>query len=195
MDNGVIERGSPVPVGELLEAACLLEVNCVVTPDVLGDAPATKKLVMDQGHLISRDFPLMRIPQGACVADLFSCIDWLNTRLAPNSGDPSYWGVPRWIANRMGSRTPVIDYINEICPRARIHLLGMSHNLLDDQHCLRLPNVTGIDSANPIVIGIHGISMRRGIWQHMDRGSYWEEEILLPVAAENVEFMHNVVRS
>ncbi len=194
MDNGVIERGSPVTTGELLEAANLVEASCVVTPDVVGDGPATKKLVMDQGHLVSRDFPLMRIPQGSCLTDIGSCIEWLNDRL-PSSGGPSYWGVPRWITNTLASRRTTIDHINLVCPNAKIHLLGMSQSLQDDQRCLRRPNVIGIDSANPIVMGLVGMKMRRGQWTHLDRGNYWDCEILHTEAAGNVEFMHNALRS
>lgn len=194
MDNGVIERGAPVGAGELLEAAHLVEADCVVTPDVIGDAAATKKLIMDQGHLVSRDFLLMRIPQGSCLTDLFACVDWLNDRL-PANGGPSYWGIPRWIANSMGTRTVILNYINTKCPKAKIHLLGMSRKLRDDQKCLKLPNVIGIDSANPIVMGLMGMRMRQGDWTHMDRGNYWECEILHTEALENVEFMHNALRS
>ena len=193
MDNGTIERGSPISAVELLEAANYVEASCVVTPDVVGDMVATKKLIMDQGSLVSRDFPLMRIPQGSCYTDLMSCIDWLNTRLPPN-GSPSYWGVPRWIANAMVSRAPIIDYINEVCPKAQIHLLGMSQSLRDDQKCLRRKNVIGIDSANPIVMGLMDMKMRQGKWTHLDRGNLWECKKLHSAAAENVEFMHNAVR-
>ncbi|MEE8598933.1 MAG: hypothetical protein V3S69_05405 [Dehalococcoidales bacterium] len=195
MDNGVIERGSPVTAVELLEAANFAEADCIVTPDVIGDAPATRKLVMDQGSVIGREFPLMRIPQGACITDLFDCVDWLNESLPAHGSDPSYWGVPRWIANEMSTRANVINYINHECPKAKIHLLGMSKSLKDDQRCLRKPNVIGIDSANPIVMGIAGMEMRRGAWQHLDRGNLWDCQVLHPESADNVEFMHNALRS
>ncbi len=193
MDNGTIERGTPVSAGEILEAANYVEADCVVTPDVVGDMAATKKLIMDQGHLVSRDFPLMRIPQGSCYTELISCVDWLNSRL-PSNGGPSYWGVPRWIANAQVSHAPIINYINEVCPKARIHLLGMSQSIRDDQKCLRRPNVIGIDSANPIVMGLMDMAMRKGLWTHLDRGNFWQCKELHSCAAENVEFMHNAVR-
>ena len=195
MDNGVIERGSPVSTGDILEAANLVEANCVALPDVVGNAPATKKLVMDQGNLISRDFPPMRIPQGACLQDLFECVGWLNTVHPAHGNDSSYWGVPRWITNTLTSRGPVIDLINDVCPKAQIHLLGMSQHLKDDQRCLMKPNVIGIDSANPIVMGLAGMRMRQGDWTHMDRGGYWDHGVLHTEAIENVEFMHNALRS
>lgn len=95
----------------------------------------------------------------------------------------------------MGTRTVILNYINTKCPKAKIHLLGMSRKLRDDQKCLKLPNVIGIDSANPIVMGLMGMRMRQGDWTHMDRGNYWECEILHTEALENVEFMHNALRS
>lgn len=192
MDNGVIERGAPVNVGDLLEAANLVEADCVVTPDVIGDASATKKLIMDQGHIVSRAFPLMRIPQGTCHADVFACIDWLNDRL-PSNGGLSYWGVPRWFTNALTSRSPAIDHINEVCPKAQIHLLGMSTNLQDDQRCLLRPNIIGIDSANPIVMGLMNMKMHQGLWTHMDRGNYWDCKQIHSAVVANVEFMHNAL--
>ncbi len=195
LDNGVIERGTPVSVGELLEAANIIEADCVAAPDVIGDMAATKRLIMDQGHLISRDFPIMRIPQGECVSDLFSCVDWLNTYLPTQGNDPMYWGIPRWIANTLSTRVPVIDYINTVCPKPRIHLLGMSQHLRDDQRSLLQSNVMGVDSANPIVMGLKGVRMHLGDWTHLDRDDYWDRAVLHAISAANVEFMHNAVRS
>ncbi len=195
MDNGVIERGDAISTSELVEAANLVEADCVVTPDVVGDMAATKRLIMDQGHLVSRDFPLMRIPQGECISDLFQCIDWLNTYLPQQGNDPMYWGIPRWIANKLSTRVPIIDYINVVSIRPKIHLLGMSQHLRDDQKSLLQRNIMGIDSANPLVMGIRGLRIHKGEWMHMDRGGYWGEDVLCSEAIENVEFIHNVVRS
>ncbi len=192
MDNGVIELDEALSVLEVVEAACYVGANCIIMPDVLGDFPATQKKVMEQiSALRNCGFPIMKVPQGSNVGELVQCTDWLRDYLKPPNGDPDYWGIPRWVANNMGSRIPIVQYINACNPKPRIHLLGMSNDLKDDLRCLTMPSVVGIDSANPIVNGQAGRSITGIAYKHMDRGDLWEQTELTASTLYNVEFMQN----
>lgn len=189
MDNGTIERGSPVGCHELLEAANLVEANVVVGPDIVGDYLGTKKLMMAQGPDIQQDFPIMMIPQGQNWRELFECVDWMHSFFP---AEHRYWGVPRWVTNKLHSRDQLIYDIN--CHNggsARIHLLGMSNCLADDIACSKMDNVIGIDSANPLVKGHRNYLMTLG--GHIERGDYWECTELNDTMIRNVEWVRNVV--
>ena len=184
MDNGVIELGAPIATARILEAANIVEADCVVTPDILGDFEGTKKLAMSPDvQLIAKDFDLMLIPQGGTTHEVYDCIEFLSRAFGQQ-----YWGVPRWIANEFGSRYPFLNYINTYHNPRGIHLLGMSNNTLDDIHCARQPGIMGIDSANPLVLAMKGISMETG--GHAPRDDFWETNSLTELMAYNVEYMH-----
>ena len=195
MDNGVVELGEALNLVEVIEAANLVEATSVVMPDVLGDFVATQKRVMEQIQVMrNSEIPVMKVPQGSNNTELVQCVDWLTEYFPVSEGIPDYWGIPRWIANDMGSRIPLIQYINAKCTDPKIHLLGMSKWPFDDMRCTKLPGVMGIDSANPIVLGLAGVSMSKGPITHMERGNYWECTELHSEAQANVEWMHAYLR-
>lgn len=191
MDNGVVELGKALPVLKVIDAANLVEADCIITPDSLGAFRATQKLVIEQSaELRNSGFPLMKVPQGDNLPELIQCADWLRDYLQAPNGDPDYWGIPRWIANELGSRVPMTHYLGMRTPNVQIHLLGMSKHLNDDLYCTTMPGVTGIDSANPLVLGLCGGSMSSPIYGHMERGNYWQCRELHSLARDNVEWMH-----
>ena len=194
MDNGVIEQGKALSAIDVIEAGNLVEANCLITPDILGDFPGTQKLIMRQvTELRGSGFDLMRVPQGKNFDEIVQCVNWLNEYLPARSPNSSLWGIPRWVSNQLGTRAGLINYIDSMNGIAQMHLLGMSNNLADDSKCTRMQGVIGIDSASPIVQGLAGLSMRQGEWQHMARGNYWECKELHTHAIENVEFMHHAL--
>ncbi len=195
MDNGVIERGEPVSVGDILEAANLVDANCVVGPDMPGDLAGTKKLMMDREvALIRRDFEMMFIPQGKDIKEVCNCIKWMAEKFS-GKRTPKYWGIPRWIANEIGSRAGPINYINTYYENSKIHLLGMSHHLMDDIVSTKTRNVIGIDSANPLVMGYNNRRINTVGWPaHMTRGTYWDACVHLnDMMRYNVEWVHSVI--
>ena len=190
MDNGVIELGAPVPIEDLLEAAGIIEADCVVSPDVIGDFQETKKLAMTHGDTIREDYRLMMVPQGDDLVELCKCSDWLAERF-PTDETPYLWGIPRWVANELGTRISLITYIQQYYPHSNIHLLGMSNNTVDDISAARNACVMGIDSANPLTLGMLGEHM--GVEMHLPRGDLWERELLDIQMISNVRWMHNVL--
>ncbi len=195
MDNGTIEKGSPVLLTELLEAASLAEADVVVGPDIVGDFGETKKLMMEQGDTIRESYKMMLIPQGETIEEVCECIRWMDERfLVPGE---QWWGIPRWFANEFGSRQTAINYINNYARgmgTIKIHLLGMSNNIKDDLRCCKTLSVVGIDSANPLVLGyLHESMEDPDRDQHPERGNFWESDNLHPMITDNVKWMHNAV--
>jgi len=195
MDNSVVELGNALNVEDVIEAACVVEANCIMTPDILGDSHGTQVLVELQKELLLEcNFPLMRVPQGKNNAELVECVDWLRHHLPRGKYEWEYWGIPRWISNELDSRIPIVQYINTASEGARIHLLGCSDNYDDDMRSCWLPDVMGIDSANPLIMGYVGLSIDDGGWRHGERGKYWEYTELDALALENMDTIRNAIK-
>lgn len=194
MDNSVVELGHAMNADDVVEAASVVEADCIMTPDSLGGFDATVSLIEQQADILETcGFPLMRVPQGASYNEIERCIDWIHDYLPARKGEPEYWGIPRWISNKFGSRWPTVRYIRSRIPDSQIHLLGMSDWYTDDIQCVKEYGVMGIDSANPLVMGQEGRDMLIHPWQHLARGGYWDSKELSRCAILNVEHMHNVV--
>lgn len=173
LDNSVIELGDPCSGSALQEAAAIVQPDVMVLPDVLGDQKATQKAIHRyiNNNLIPHD--VMFVPQGSTSQELIDCATWIHQYASEEGFDPIYWGIPRWVANKFFSREPLIRIINELSGQHKIHLLGMSQNIRDDFKCLHLPNVMGIDSANPMVLGWKGVDMD-WVVNHVPRDGYLE---------------------
>lgn len=175
MDNGVIELGKAMEFEDVITAADIVAAECIIMPDVIGNFQATKRAVQAEYNLITNcDFSIMKVPQGSDYAEVICCVEWLIDTI-PSPSDKDYWGIPRWVANKLGTRGPLIEYINRVCSRPKIHLLGMSNSWEDDLYCSHLPNVIGIDSANPLVLGLKDHYMGDLEYWHPPRGDFWEQ--------------------
>jgi hypothetical protein len=69
----------------------------------------------------------------------------------------------------------------------------MSDNTQDDIVCTRASNVMGIDSANPLALGMLGEHM--SVDMHVPRGELWKIQNLDVQMIANVRWMHDVVAS
>ena len=195
MDNSVVELGKAMDFDDVVEAACVVEADCIMTPDVLGSAAETQDLCTKYMSQLrsSCGFPLMRVPQGKDNAELVQCVDWIRQNLPADEGKPEYWGVPRWITNKIGSRIPITQYITMTGENVHTHLLGMSQNYVDDCRCAKLDDVMGIDSANPLVMGYMHLPVRKK-WIHMDRGNYWDIKHIDLLALANMDAVRSDIR-
>ncbi len=145
--------------------------------------------------------PTMKIPQGVDHEELVKCAVWMNEEM-PIIEHRTYgnlWSVPRWITNKMGSRKPMIQFLNHLVPEGlSIHLLGFSKNFKDDMECLRLPNVIGIDSANPATLGQQALRYcmyPEAEIPHMDRGTLWEHITVCPSTTINFEYVRDRIKA
>jgi len=199
MDNSVVELGTALNFKLVLHAAEIVDATCVMTPDVLGNYLETMSQIITQGDALhDSHLPLMRVPQGETTDDIFLCVTSLRSFLPKKWGayEVEYWGIPRWIANKHETRSSVIEFINDNAlgrSDVHIHLLGMSNNMADDIYCCTLPNVVGIDSANPLVLGIAGVPLDVDKYVHVERGNYWSATTAYTQSMQNVYAMHALV--
>ncbi|PHR94842.1 MAG: hypothetical protein COA78_31405 [Blastopirellula sp.] len=201
LDNGAVELGSPVLPKDLEGIAIALKVDCYVLPDVLGDMMGTLQLLQDSLEDIRRiGIPIMRVPQGDTSEQVVRCIEAIMASTTGLCNHPKYgelWSVPRWIANKFGSRLPTIQFINNFAHEPSIHLLGMSTQFKDDIRATSLPNVIGIDSANPVVLGLAqknmGISFVDGGITHDDRADLWQRTEATSCVVDNMQFVRHCI--
>ncbi len=193
IDNGVIELGTPLSFSNVIEAANIVMATCVIMPDVIGDFSGTQEAVAaEMGAIRNCDYPIMKVPQGKNHAEVIQCIEWLMSYM-PERSNQDYWGIPRWLSNKLGSRAPYIEYINRVHAAPKIHLLGMSDDWGDDQYCAQLPNVIGIDSANPIVLALNGHCMIHHGYGHLPRGNYWQETEINDHVIGNIKYVRDTL--
>ncbi len=193
MDNGTIELDGPLPAEKVVEAAAVVDANCIVIPDVLGNSRETiDKVNNDLDFLRDCGYPLMVVPQGTTPKQVMTTIQWLVSNVTV-----SYWGIPRWLTNSNlhGTRKHIINVINNTYGASqKIHLLGMSSNLVDDIECCQMNNVMGIDSANPLVLGQYGRNLKHGdLYIHMDRGDYWEQGLVTSTVIDNIQYIRRQI--
>lgn len=200
LDNSVIELGKPLDVEFLLHAAEIVNPNCIILPDVLGDMQQSAALVRKAHNGILADpntpddIQMMAVLQGRNIAELTRCA----TQYA-DSERVTYFGAPRWVANQLGTRRvfeTVLGIHHEV-QTPNVHMLGMSRNIYDDIECTQLPGVMGIDSANPIVLGQQGIPLQMDDYQHASRNQgtfdYWQETEVTPTTINNILTMRRLV--
>lgn len=196
LDNSAIELGGALPAKYLGAAAKIVKASCIILPDVLNSAEDTVRASFAGARSLKRsgdfgDCAFMVVPQGNSVPQLYWCIQQLS--LIPNV---RYWGVPRSITNTLGSREVLAEILtyNHVGPSGpSIHMLGMSSNLLDDIWCSAYPNVMGIDSANPIVMGLKNANLAEG-HDHMARPKdYLSLDTLPTCAIDNVKYIRDML--
>ncbi len=194
MDNGVVELGKAMPFKDVIEAADIVQADCIIMPDVIGNFEETRRAVEWEMHSLKDcDYPIMKVPQGKTPKELAGCVEWLITAFPADVTD--YWGIPRWVANNHGTRADIIDYINTVTPNAQIHLLGMSNNHRDDLRCARKYRVIGMDSANPIILGLMNNYMGINKYHHPKRGNYWEAEDINYNVLRNLNYVREAIIS
>lgn len=212
LDNSAVELGKPMTDG-LVDIALEIGADAIVLPDVIGSRDGTLEVIEQfLGRITGLhacQLPWMGVPQGSHVDDILSCAEGIRNLLGRN---PAYWGVPRWIANEIGTRWFITAMLNkpeftpQNCTYPNIHLLGMSKNLEDDLRCVRMPRVAGIDSANPIVMGLKGLNFpndykhvpRRDVVDHGTHGvevifDYWDATEINDQVVNNVVKLRSIL--
>lgn len=179
LDNSIVELGKAMEIDDLLHAAAIVQPDCIVAPDVMGDGEGTRSLTRkfsdDYHHATKHQrspIPLMGVLQGATLED---CIHTYT--LYSSLVNLALVSVPRIIVKQHGSRMPLLTELTRRWSFRNIHMLGFSDDLLDDVACARMEIVKGIDSAVPIRAGLQGLDVILSeIMDYGPRGDYWEYE-------------------
>lgn len=187
MDNSIVELGKAMELDNLVEAARIVQADCIVVPDVMGDGAGTRAGAREfarqyaqfwENEPIEEPYPLMGVLQGSNVEDAMETCAVMYCQPMVE-----YISVPRIFTQTTGSRMPLLC---ELMRRdtyklfSGIHLLGFSDNILDDISCARMPIVSGIDSAVPIRAGLANMEITDALWatnwsQELGpRGKFWE---------------------
>lgn len=212
LDNSIVELGKAMGIKDLIAASKVLEPDCVVVPDVMGDGAATREnavkfhrqyittLYEEYGENGPEVPALMGVLQGDNVDDAMET-------LAVFYALPmiEYIGIPRILVKMHGSRMPTLCAIQRSPAFVKTrrsfgsfqgyHLLGFSDDILDDVACARMPWVQGIDSAVPIRAGLRGIKvdLSNSEWSELvgPRGDFWQQS-LPPGGIEDISVRWNL---
>ncbi len=194
LDNSMMELGCSMSTNELQTAHSIVRPNCTILPDILEDGMRTVKYSVQSSDAMAKSglAPFMAVPQGKSLPE----ISWCAQQLSLISG-VEYWGVPRAIANRFGTRRIMMNVLGfgreagyRITLQQNIHLLGMSNYIADDLHCMVMPGIMGLDSANPLVLGQQGYRLSQEL-RHTTRGDFWNETRLTQETRDNIHFVRN----
>lgn len=190
MDSSVIELGAPVSIETILEAAEIVWAKTVVLPDIIGSAEETDTLVVEAlQHPYIKKYETMYVPQGKTWEEYVMSLE-----KAAKYGWGTQIGLPRDAHKFVPSRAPLAHISAITNPYKKIHLLGFSNsNVADDFITSRQPGVVGIDSAVPVRAGQRGIEFRVSVSDYGQRGDYWSEISLHPQAADNIQYVRNLL--
>ena len=153
LDNSVVETGK-ADIDVLRDAIDIVYPQCIVMPDVLmkGEETlfeTTKAWTQLSDLMWKRGIEGMVVPQGATYEEWLNCLRMLLDL------KPDVIGIPRNIEQLGLHRSTVVQDVSDLCG-AKIHLLGMSNNVIEDVRACRSPRVMGIDSCLPAMLGAHG---------------------------------------
>lgn len=203
MDNSLIELGYPMSMPETMEAAKVVGASYFVLPDVLMDYDRTMAMTvkgLQEYDRIKHERPSetqlptpVPVVQGKNLDEMVNFISELD-KINRMHNLFEMFCVPRVIANQLGTRRDIIEAC--VARGYVVHMLGFSDHKLDDIACARMPSVMGIDSAEPVRLGINGYNMsldfprdpgpRKNYWNSPLEGkSHQAKETALAMAAFN----------
>ena len=178
IDNSAAEMGCSVGPGIVKRAAELLSpyacVTIIVLPDVLMSRLKTLRAVENAWHspgwrwVFESGYGCMYVPQGETFEDWCECLQGL-----AETYEPGWIGIAKNVQDKLGtSRLHAIHVTEALLPGAKIHLLGMSDDFVDDVLAAKHPKVVGMDSAVPLRLDE---PLRIGMTGCPPRGSWWQD--------------------
>lgn len=211
IDNSLVELGYSENDTKVFEAYDLLrgpmhnDRFVPVLTDVMGDGAATREAIpksyanwqqMCQDAEI--EMPnLMAVLQGNDWFDF--CVTTDAVLLNPAYRHITWVGIPRILADTIGSRLNAIRYVSALRPDINIHLLGFSNNVMNDIICAKqsafYQNVRGIDSAVPLR---YDYSVPNGVYTPTAKipprpQDWFEEGVVMPKTLDNLANMRRWV--
>jgi hypothetical protein len=147
MDNSLIELGRPLPSGEVIQAAKIVNADVIVVPDQLLNAHATVRLAAEALRNGAHNYSRLCVVQGETYREVMDCARELVAMCQPD-----VLAIPKAVEDRV---VPRMFVANELWATYNIpiHLLGFSEYPDQDMLALSCDGVIGIDSAMPIWLG------------------------------------------
>lgn len=199
LDNSVMELGGAAALPSVIEAVKVVEPDVVVLPDVYGHGPDTTQSIgthigtwrtaIDSYRSLSMDpIQLMMVPQGRTYEEWVQCcVDLSNLAAAEYPNDIFWWGVPRIFKDRLNlPRITAVNWMHNLQPTWRIHLLGFSEDIEDDFRTAASPHVSGIDSAVPMRAASLNIPFTLTT-KLPPRSDWWDTCTYIPGMVDNVK--------
>lgn len=171
MDNGVIE-GKPMPFGECIRRAELINADEIVLPDVYKDNHGTYNAVKEaieyyiDNNMFNHRFRLMVVPQGNSMEDWLDCAVNILTHFGEYIATV---GIPKHLVDtckERDARLLAISNLEDRIPNLHewdIHLLGCWKTPLEVLVCAKaseqgiIPTIRSCDSAIPYVYARNGL--------------------------------------
>ncbi len=192
LDNSTVELGEPFPMEEYLASAMRLNASEILLPDWLYDRKQTLeaaeiglKLVKASGY----GGQIMGVPQGATQEEWVDCL-----RQMLRMGITSIGLSRRYLTNKFGMSRLLACYtvltvaLQEDYEDTTVHLLGAGLPAeMEVAPCLRLPWVSGVDSAMPSYFSKAGIQIPNNAHRPPHQRDLLNDEYSISLLAANVE--------
>jgi len=206
IDNSIIELGKPVESEVMVQAVKILGDSIhpvVVLPDKFDDPYTTYTQSALYYSILTKVLPssteYMYVLQSSNPNELKKDSIFRGLQLAYCLGEQKvcWWGIPRRIADNMGTRMHAVLEARQIQlshPELgiKVHLLGFSNNIQDDIYCCQERGIIGIDSTVPLRLGQRGINIDLNASQDQaglrSLDNYWDT----PHTAVNITTSHNL---
>ncbi|KKN14200.1 hypothetical protein LCGC14_0998720 [marine sediment metagenome] len=149
VDNSVNEKGEPLSIAEMKEAFEKVEGTLVISPDWVGEAKKTYEIYEE----CVKEFGapnVVGVLQGQTLDEVLSGLNFYQGMIAVPYDVLSEKTDPPWLMTLR--RALVVAYIPQDRP---VHLLGFT-SLDEFDYYKNYPNITGIDTGAPVLLGLLG---------------------------------------
>lgn len=156
VDNSVNELGEPCSLEELKEAFDRVNGTYMVSPDWIGDYKRTAETYRECVEKFGKDL-MIPVLQGSTFEEAIKCLNYYIRLEAKNIAVPydicSSKKDPPWL---MGLRRALV--VSRIPNSLYVHLLGFD-NIDEFFWYYGVPNIGGIDTGIPIMLGLQGLDI------------------------------------
>lgn len=160
LDNGAFENGESLLASALLEIAKELKPTTVIMPDFRFDMVSTIKATQMAVDIFGNtNMRLMGVPQGNSLEEVIMCYKQL-LELQEIDSIGIYEEIGE--VTGLGTRIDFCNYleVNKLIDKSiYYHALGMEENISDALALNQFKWLEGIDSAKPVVYGLHTMSV------------------------------------
>ena len=161
LDNCAYELGESLSAIALAKCIELTNPTAMFLPDVRFKKDKTLARTAETLPKFREQFPHMKffaVPQGNDLQSVVECY-WELVKLGVDG-----FGIYEEIGEvtRLGRRADFLDYMYSqgmVLPNMTYHCLGMEEDVEQIKRLAMFPWVMGVDSAKPIVYGIHGVAL------------------------------------